>query len=342
MSSSTTDPGDRSSAQIEREVEGSRARLSESLDALRDQVSPGHLMDQAVEYVRGSGGAEFAQNLGKAVRDNPLPVLLIGAGVGWLLLSGSKPSERGAAEPRRALPPPGTSYGTGYGTGASSGAAGADEVGGSSGPSLTERAGAAAHGIGERVSDAASQAYQTVAGAAGSVADSAGSAAGTVTQRATELGHDLRDHASRAGGSAQQGLGWLLQEQPLVLGAIGVAVGAAVGALLPGTRVEDRLMGETSDSVTRQVKTAAQEGYERVQEVAGEQLEHVKAAAAETYNSTKDRLDQAGLSPGKIGGALGAAAQDVRQSVREGAQSVAGEARDSINKGDPAAKPTNT
>lgn len=338
MSSSTTDPGDRSSAQIEREVEGTRARLSETLDALRDQVSPGHLMDQAVDYVRGSGGADFAQNLGRSIRDNPLPVLLIGAGVGWLLLSGSKSSQSGAAEPYQALPPPGTTHGTGYGTAASSGIARTDEVGGSSGPSLTERPGAAASGIADRVSDAAGQAYQSVAGTAGSVADSIGSTAGSVTQRATELGHDLRDHASRAGGSAQQGLGWLLQEQPLVLGAIGVALGAAVGALLPGTHAEDRLMGETSDSLTQQVKTVAQEGYERVQEVAGEHLEHAKAAAAETYDATKERLDQAGLAPGKIADAVGAVARDVRQSVREGAQNVAGGARDAINKADPAKK----
>lgn len=332
MSSSTTDPGDRSSAQIEREVEGSRARLSETLDALRDQVSPGHLMDQAVEYVRGSGGADFAQNLGRSVRDNPLPVLLIGAGIGWLLLSGSKSSESSTTEPRRALPAPGTSYSPVT----EGGVTRVHEGSRSSNPSLAERAGAAASGVSERVGDAADQAYQSVAGAAGSVADSISSTAGNVTQRATELGHDLRDHASRAGGSAQQGLGWMLQEQPLVLGAIGVALGAAVGALLPGTRTEDRLMGETSDSLTRQVKTVAQESYERVQEVAGEQLDHAKSAVAETYNTTKDRLDQAGISPGKIGDALGAVAQDVRQSVRDGAQSVAGEARDAINKADPA------
>lgn len=49
---------------------------------------------------------------------------------------------------------------------------------------------------------------------------------------------------------------------------------AAADALPPGARAEDRLMVETSDSPTRQVKAGVQEGYERVQEVTGEHLEH--------------------------------------------------------------------
>ena len=69
MSGNTTDPGDRSSAEIEREVEGTRAQLNETLGALRDSASPGQLMDKAVDYLRGSGGADFTRNLGEAVRD---------------------------------------------------------------------------------------------------------------------------------------------------------------------------------------------------------------------------------------------------------------------------------
>ncbi len=40
----------------------------------------------------------------------------------------------------------------------------------------------------------------------------------------TELRHGARDHGYRAGDSALQGLGWMLQEQALLLGAIGVAL----------------------------------------------------------------------------------------------------------------------
>ena len=322
MSGNTMDAGDKSSARIEREVEGTRARLAQNLEALRESVPPNHPMDRAMDHVRGSGGTEFAQNLGKSVRDNPLPVLLIGAGVGWLPLSGRKSSQSGTSGTYQGLPAPGTSYGRGaaaalvpqdtsydvrHGTGTGRG-----------GPSMTERAGSAAGGIGERVSDAAGRAYRSVAGAAGSVADGVGSVAddvGSAVRRVSGLGDDLSRHASRAGGSAQQGLDRLLREQPSVVGAMGVALGAALGALLPGTQAEDRLMGEASDSLTRQAEAAAREGFGRVQDVAGEQLDRAKDAAAGAYDSAKGQMDQSGLSPGKAPG-FGAGARTARPPGR--------------------------
>jgi hypothetical protein len=45
----------------------------------------------------------------------------------------------------------------------------------------------------------------------------------------------------------RQGLDYVVRDQPLILGAIGLAVGAAVGALIPNTEAENRLMGETRD-----------------------------------------------------------------------------------------------
>jgi beta-lactamase regulating signal transducer with metallopeptidase domain len=44
---------------------------------------------------------------------------------------------------------------------------------------------------------------------------------------------------------AREGFNTLLEEQPLVLGAFGVALGAIIGAALPSTEQEDRLVGDT-------------------------------------------------------------------------------------------------
>lgn len=96
--SSTTDPGNKSSAQIEREVEGTRARLTNTIEELRDRVSPGQMMEEAVSYFRGSGGNEMVQNLGRQLRDNPMPALLIGAGIAWMML-GSRSSANAYTSP---------------------------------------------------------------------------------------------------------------------------------------------------------------------------------------------------------------------------------------------------
>ena len=353
MSGNTTDPGDRSSAEIEREVEGTRAQLTETLGALRDSASPGQLMDRAVDYLRGSGGADFTRNLGEAVRDNPLPVLLIGAGIGWLLLSGKQDKGgSGRAEPQRLLPAPTT---TSQAEKRRSGAVRVGPAGGDEGPPLAERASSAAgaareragaavegvrdaaSGMAEQAGDAVGGAYRAAADIAGSMAEDVGATVRAAARRAGDLGQEAREQAGRLGGSAQQGLGWLLREQPLVLGALGVALGAAVGAVLPGTRVEDRLMGETSDAAAEKATAAAQQVSSRAQEVAGDHLERVKSAVGETYEQATARLDEAGLSTGKIGETLGQVAQDVRQGVRQAAQDTAAEAHKAVGSGGGAA-----
>ncbi len=49
----------RSPAEIEREVEETRARLRADLADMRGRLSPGTMVDQAIDYARQSGGAEF-------------------------------------------------------------------------------------------------------------------------------------------------------------------------------------------------------------------------------------------------------------------------------------------
>jgi hypothetical protein len=79
---------------IERDLEDTRSRLDATIDALQQKLSPGQMVDQAVTYFKEGGGVEFTSNLGRTVRDNPLPVLLIGAGIAWLAVSGTTAGRR--------------------------------------------------------------------------------------------------------------------------------------------------------------------------------------------------------------------------------------------------------
>ena len=84
-----------SSTQLEREAEETRSRLIGTLDELRERITPGELVDQGIDYLKASGGGEFTRNFGRQVTANPLAVTLIGAGIGWLMLS------RGGSAPRQ-------------------------------------------------------------------------------------------------------------------------------------------------------------------------------------------------------------------------------------------------
>jgi len=78
---------DRSPEDIERDLARTRANLDETLDAIQRKLTPGELFEEALAFMKDSG---TAGNLSRTIRDNPLPVLVIGVGVLWLLLASSR------------------------------------------------------------------------------------------------------------------------------------------------------------------------------------------------------------------------------------------------------------
>jgi hypothetical protein len=50
-------------------------------------MTPGRVVDQVIDYTRGSPAAEFLYNLGREVRENPMPLVVVGIGIVWLVLA---------------------------------------------------------------------------------------------------------------------------------------------------------------------------------------------------------------------------------------------------------------
>jgi len=82
---------------LEADVQQSRHRLNDTLNELGSKLSPGQMLDEGLGLLKGQAGT-FAGKLGRQVRDNPLPVLLIGAGVAWLVLSNRQSSQQANEE----------------------------------------------------------------------------------------------------------------------------------------------------------------------------------------------------------------------------------------------------
>ena len=145
------------------------------------------------------------------------------------------------------------------------------------------------------VGDAASSVSDRVSAAAGSVRDTASSLAETAMTAGRDALDGLSDATERSGRivhDSSKGIGnamHLLSDQPLVMGAIGMALGAAFGSALPSTSVEDRLMGKQADDLKEQAKTAAARGLEEVQAVAKSTLSEAERVANEQGLSA-DRL----------------------------------------------------
>ena len=85
------------SEQLEREAEETREQLSGTLEELRDRMTPGRVVDQLIDYTRDGPAAELLRNLGREARENPLPLVLIGIGVAWLIVASSRTSRAAIA-----------------------------------------------------------------------------------------------------------------------------------------------------------------------------------------------------------------------------------------------------
>jgi len=237
-------------ATLEREIDQTRANMDRTLGALERKFSPGQLLDQAMEFARENGG-EFANNLGRSVKENPLPALLTAVGIAWMVASSNRPKSSLADD-----------YGNRYARDDFN-AVDFDDPGyetdtGDQNERLTDKAQrlkASAEGTlseaGQRVKSAAHGARQKLTGTKDTVSAGLRRTSGTAqvqTQRVRE------------------GFNSLLTEQPLLLGALGIAVGAAIGAALPPTEQEDRLFGSARDKAISEVKQRGTETYEQVRD----------------------------------------------------------------------------
>jgi ElaB/YqjD/DUF883 family membrane-anchored ribosome-binding protein len=93
--------------------------------------------------------------------------------------------------------------------------------------------------------------------------------------RVGELAQTAQAKAEEYARTARERFDQTLQTEPLVIGAIGLAVGAAIGASLPSTPVERRYIGPARN---------------KAMDAAKAQLDEVKDVAQRAYEQAKDEL----------------------------------------------------
>jgi ElaB/YqjD/DUF883 family membrane-anchored ribosome-binding protein len=126
---------------------------------------------------------------------------------------------------------------------------------------------------GPSAGQAVERARDKVGETASQAQDRAGQVAGQAQDQVSRLGDQARYQARRASGGFQR----MLQENPLVVGALAVGTGAAVGLAIPETAKEHEVMGEARDTFVEKAQEKAEEAQQKVQQVA----EEAKSAAKE-------------------------------------------------------------
>lgn len=272
IAAESTDDYDENTEQIRAEIEDTRAELSQTINEIQERLSPENVMDQVKEKVReatvgkvervmdkvgetvgevtqparemiGRAGTtlkESGRSAADAVWRNPIPVALIGLGVGLLMMrryrggNGYDYDEmsRTSSRTKRNSLMDDTDYETGE------------------------------YELGK------TRHTRTGPGTFSNMKETASDLAHRSTETLTELGSKARSTASSLGNR----FGQTLRENPLAVGAVAIAAGTAVGLVLPTTKFENEYIGETSEKFVDKAQEVAREAIDKVQNVAQQQM----------------------------------------------------------------------
>lgn len=288
----------RSPEDIERDVEQTRGDIDRTVEALKEKMTPRNIANEMMGSVRNSKAGQRAVRLGHQAQDNAVPLALIGAGLAWMFFNNrSSPSETRSY----------VDYDTDYAGAPESGYLGAEYE-----PESSSRTGALrqkARGLAGDAKAAIGERADRARQAAASARDSLSSTASSAAQRARSAASTARQQAVHYGHRAEETFMETLDREPLIIGALGVAVGAAVAASLPSTPIEDRYVGPWRDRALDEGKTRAREGLRQAKEVARATAHTVKQEA-----ETQGLTDVNGLVD-KVQNVARAGADSVKREV---------------------------
>ena len=254
------DMKDLSADELATNLERERAELAQNIDGLRDRLSVDALMGDAFGYAKANM-APYARALDGAVRAHPIAAVMAGVGLAWLVFG-----RRTSSSPPE-VPLAGTKF---------EALARWEDEGGPVAP-LPDADGAwmadtdalrnTASGVLAQIDEAARQRLRTAADVALDraqvLADLAKSTRMAMMQGLDNLTTEARDrilmireqaYAARI-ATVRQGTK-LIEEQPIMVGAIGMAIGAVVAAALPRTPTEDRMFGQDRDRLISRAQEA--------------------------------------------------------------------------------------
>ena len=220
----------------------------------------------------------FFDSLASAVQGNPLAAALIGGGALWLLIGNDR--LKGAASSAAAAASP-------VDVGARnlrSAASGLQRT--AAPPTAPEMDHEGSFHVGEPLRDAGNAASDAMSGAADKIRDRFDEGVAYARENFGKLSPGKGSLAK-----AQSSLADMLERQPLVLGAIGLAIGAAVAGGFRTSDLENQWIGDLSDDVKADLNTRAG----AVSQSLSEASDTLKAELGDTGAEAIDRVKQAGM-----------------------------------------------
>lgn len=290
---------------IEAEIERDRAELAATLDALQNRVSVDALAQEALGLLR-TNSASYVTSIDAAVRANPVAAALVGAGLAWLIFGKRATVERPTAKTEALLA---WEDDGGPARPSEDGLPGwADRT-----DSLRRKASAALRKL-----DTTTNPHGFARERAGVLAaftdglrkgfrdglDGLSQAAQNKIIAAREAAYAARLRLERAARSSSRETGRMIEDHPMVMAAVMLALGAAFGASLPRITVDDNAFGAERDRLMRQAADLLAQEKALAQRIAGDIADTAKAAmdaVAETIVETADAVSNKVMGTSGIG-----------------------------------------
>jgi len=289
-------------------------------------------------YFRGSEGGDFARNLMSSVQNNPMPAALTGIGLAWLMASNPHPKPASTSPSPAEIPPrtdmsspapwPGINEFDRHIRDAEAGVVRQHDDDDLSFDNRVDEARGKAIGLVRDAQDTAETFATRVQDGLTTARRSVTNAAQNLTDKATDTARQVKeavgntsDQLARGTQTAQQMADNLLSnmaDNPILLGAIGLTVGAMLGALVPQSEQEQAALGDVGRRAREGAGEIAQEAVNRGAAVARQVVDAARDSAADeglTGKSAGHFVDEA--LKGNLAGNVGEIARDVLKAGDE-------------------------
>jgi hypothetical protein len=331
----------KSLSDMEREAEHTRADLIHTVDELHSRVSPQAIKEEVKAYARDTGN-QLIHSLEQKARDNPLQTVAIAAGLAYpawrflinipapILLVGAGLACTQFGTASRATPhDPNRRSGMGGDAESQQLTGGLKRTAQDASSNLSQ----AAEGLQEKVADAAEQAKSGVTAGLEAIRSRAAAAVSDTTESARAAASDTMtaateavsatyrsgiDAASRTGDQlsesfrqSKESLFETMERHPLLVGGIGLLIGAVLASALPVSQAENRLFGDTSDDLKDRARDMASEGFEVA-----------KTAAQDLYQESVSRAQEEGLNPEVVRQTVKSVGDKVKNVVQQTADAL--------------------
>ena len=293
---------ERSRAELAATVDLLRNRIKDTAEDIRYKVSPAGIKSEAATYLHQKGRG-WLDDLKQRAIENPIQAIAIGAAAAapvvrlargvpmplLLMAAGLAISSKSVREQASNLAGPIVERAQELASDASGRVQ-------SAGQGLKEKAAGAIQqvtGTAAEVGDAASGRMADLQDQAGRARANLSEKVATSAQATKETMQQVRARAADALSSAPDAARETIRDNLVLVGSLGVAIGAILAASLPTSRAESAALGRSSAKVKKAAAAAAQSGFETAKDAAFSAADAAMQSVAEAdLGSHADRITQ--------------------------------------------------